>query len=84
MLSVKRDNLHQSCSPSFASEADQAWQIHFRKNRMNINPLQNRRILLIDDNPAIHQDFRKVLIRASLVPNDLDEQESGTVRTYDG
>src|SRR5271165_5853207 len=42
---------------------------------MNINPLQNRRILLIDDNPAIHEDFRKVLIRASLVPNDLDEQE---------
>jgi CheY-like chemotaxis protein len=42
---------------------------------MNINPLQNRRILLIDDNPAIHEDFRKVLIRASVVPNDLSEQE---------
>ena len=42
---------------------------------MNINPLQNRRILLIDDNPAIHEDFRKVLKRASVVPNDLSEQE---------
>ena len=24
----------------------------------------NRRILVIDDNPAIHEDFRKILTRA--------------------
>src|SRR6202034_1129525 len=28
---------------------------------MNINPDRNRRILVIDDNQAIHQDFRKIL-----------------------
>jgi signal transduction histidine kinase len=28
---------------------------------MNIDPDQNRRILVIDDNRAIHQDFRKIL-----------------------
>ena len=29
---------------------------------MNINPLKNHRILVIDDNRAIHDDFRKILI----------------------
>ncbi len=28
---------------------------------MNINPEKNHRILVIDDNPAIHQDFHKIL-----------------------
>ncbi len=28
---------------------------------MNLDPNQNRRILIIDDNQAIHQDFRKIL-----------------------
>ena len=28
---------------------------------MNLDPAQNRRILIIDDNRAIHQDFRKIL-----------------------
>jgi two-component system sensor histidine kinase/response regulator len=30
---------------------------------MNINPEKNHRILVIDDNPAIHQDFKKILGR---------------------
>jgi signal transduction histidine kinase/AmiR/NasT family two-component response regulator len=30
---------------------------------MNIDPDQNRRILVIDDNPAIHEDFKKILSR---------------------
>jgi hypothetical protein len=28
---------------------------------MKINPKQNRRILVIDDNRAIHEDFRKIV-----------------------
>jgi signal transduction histidine kinase len=30
---------------------------------MKINPDQNRRILVVDDNKAIHDDFRKILIK---------------------
>ena len=29
---------------------------------------QNQRILLIDDNPSIHEDFRKILCRAADSP----------------
>lgn len=32
---------------------------------MKFNPLKNRRILLIDDNRDIHEDFRKILWRPS-------------------
>jgi two-component system sensor histidine kinase/response regulator len=42
---------------------------------MNINPLENHRILVIDDNRAIHDDFRKILITSSL-PYDVDEDEA--------
>jgi hypothetical protein len=28
----------------------------------------NRRILIVDDNPAIHEDFRKVLAKRSSSP----------------
>jgi two-component system, sensor histidine kinase and response regulator len=41
---------------------------------MSINPLENNRILVIDDNRAIHDDFRKILIRPSR-PDDLEEDE---------
>jgi signal transduction histidine kinase len=37
---------------------------------MKIDPNQNRRILIIDDNPAIHEDFKKILGRKS-EPHDL-------------
>jgi two-component system, sensor histidine kinase and response regulator len=43
---------------------------------MNINPLKNHRILVIDDNRAIHADFRKILVKASQLPNDLSEDEA--------
>jgi signal transduction histidine kinase len=41
-----------------------------------MNPDDNRRILLIDDNPSIHEDFRKILApRDSLAP-EVDETET--------
>jgi CheY-like chemotaxis protein len=40
---------------------------------MKIDPRKNRRILVIDDNPAIHEDFRKILTPSNL-PR-LDEEE---------
>jgi two-component system sensor histidine kinase/response regulator len=43
---------------------------------MNIDPLNNHRILVIDDNRAIHDDFRKILTNSSSVANDLDEEEA--------
>ena len=43
---------------------------------MNINPLNNHRILIIDDNRAIHDDFRKILIEEAHLPIDLDEDEA--------
>ncbi len=43
---------------------------------MKFDPNQNKRILVIDDNPAIHEDFRKILSRPSQPRNDLAEAES--------
>ncbi|UUZ65629.1 response regulator [Polaromonas sp. P1-6] len=40
-----------------------------------MNPLQNRRILLIDDMPSIHEDFRKILA-AKPVAHELDDMEA--------
>jgi two-component system sensor histidine kinase/response regulator len=42
---------------------------------MIINPLNNHRILVIDDNRAIHDDIRKILRTSSSHPIDLDERE---------
>jgi CheY-like chemotaxis protein len=42
---------------------------------MNINPLKNHRILVIDDSRDIHRDFRKILATTSDLPNNLGEQE---------
>ena len=42
---------------------------------MNINPQKNRRILLIDDNQAIHDDFRKILKKPEAPANGLAEAE---------
>src|SRR5207253_1431114 len=44
-----------------------------RGERMNTSP--NRRILLIDDTPAIHEDFRKILTGANPV-SELDAVEA--------
>ena len=43
---------------------------------MNFNPSRNRRILLIDDNRAIHEDFRKILGKKKPRPGNLDEAEA--------
>jgi two-component system, sensor histidine kinase and response regulator len=43
---------------------------------MIINPLNNHRLLVIDDNPTIHEDIRKILIKSSSRPCDLDEHEA--------
>src|ERR1700722_20827024 len=43
---------------------------------MDVNPLKNHRILVIDDNRASHDDFRKILITASDLPNDVAEDEA--------
>jgi len=39
-------------------------------------PLENNRILIVDDNPSIHDDFRKVLGRSSERQNDLASSEA--------
>ena len=41
-----------------------------------VNPDQNRRILIIDDNKAIHDDFRKILTRPRSSPSNLAEAEA--------
>jgi two-component system, sensor histidine kinase and response regulator len=43
---------------------------------MNLNPDKNRRILVIDDNRAIHEDFRKVLTASKAQNIDLIEVEA--------
>jgi two-component system sensor histidine kinase/response regulator len=43
---------------------------------MNIDPNKNHRILVIDDNKAIHEDFRKILTRPKAPSNDLVEAEA--------
>jgi two-component system sensor histidine kinase/response regulator len=43
---------------------------------MIINPLNNHRLLVIDDNRAIHEDIRKILIKSSSGPYDLDQHEA--------
>jgi diguanylate cyclase (GGDEF)-like protein/PAS domain S-box-containing protein len=40
-----------------------------------MNTLENRRVLLVDDTPAIHEDFRKVL-NGGAAPGALDEDEA--------
>ncbi|MES2944067.1 MAG: response regulator [Pseudomonadota bacterium] len=40
-----------------------------------MNPLQNQRILLIDDMPSIHEDFRKILAPTP-VSQDLEDAEA--------
>ncbi|MGD0086712.1 MAG: response regulator [Verrucomicrobiota bacterium] len=43
---------------------------------MNINPEKNHRILVIDDNKAIHEDFRAILARPKAPPNNMEEVEA--------
>ncbi len=41
-----------------------------------MSDLSNRRILLIDDTPSIHEDFRKILTPTSAQHVELDEMEA--------
>ncbi len=34
----------------------------------------NRRVLVVDDNPSIHEDFRKILVRSKPASQDLDAE----------
>jgi signal transduction histidine kinase len=43
---------------------------------MNVNPNKNHRILVIDDNKAIHEDFRKILTRPKDASNHMAEAEA--------
>jgi len=43
---------------------------------MNIDPRKNRRILVIDDNSAIHEDFRKILNQPKEKGDNFDEDEA--------
>jgi signal transduction histidine kinase/ActR/RegA family two-component response regulator len=43
---------------------------------MGVNPNHNHRILVIDDNKAIHEDFRKILGRKKAVSSNLTDAES--------
>jgi signal transduction histidine kinase len=43
---------------------------------MSIDPNQNRRILVIDDNKAIHEDFKKILCKKNAVPDNLAAAEA--------
>jgi signal transduction histidine kinase len=43
---------------------------------MNFNPTQNQRILVIDDNQSIHEDFRKILTRPKSPAQDLSAVEA--------
>src|SRR5579862_3928601 len=40
---------------------------------MNPNPFNNHRILVIDDNPSIHEDFRKILSPTSKETPSLED-----------
>ena len=40
------------------------------------SPARNRRILIVDDSPAIHDDFKKILVRCNPAGNDLESAEA--------
>jgi two-component system sensor histidine kinase/response regulator len=48
---------------------------------MKINPQENRRLLVIDDNLAIHEDFRKILVAASSLADEMAEDEAALFGT---
>jgi len=45
------------------------------------HPFINRRVLVIDDNPSIHEDFRKILSKAFAADDRLDDLESTILET---
>ncbi len=53
---------------------------HIPHTIMKNDSRSNRRILVIDDNRAIHDDFRKILLKSSTAPNDLADEEAALYR----
>ena len=47
---------------------------------MNFNPLNNHRVLVIDDNQGIHALFREILLRFSALPDEPNGLESPLFR----
>jgi CheY-like chemotaxis protein len=45
------------------------------------NPFANRRVLLVDDNPSIHEDFLKILSKSVVAGDRLDDLESAILDT---
>ena len=43
---------------------------------MSLSVPTNNRVLIVDDNPAIHQDFRKVLAADESLGQDLEQAET--------
>jgi hypothetical protein len=46
------------------------------RGRLNMNHNQNRRLLIIDDNHSIHDDFRKILMPEIVNRGALDATEA--------
>ena len=40
------------------------------------SPVHNRRILIVDDSPAIHDDFKKILVPSNPAGNDFASAEA--------
>jgi CheY-like chemotaxis protein len=47
------------------------------------HPLINRRVLVVDDNPTIHEDFRKILSKSLAGDNRVEELESAIFEAND-
>src|SRR5437763_1862873 len=45
---------------------------------------RNRRILIVDDSPAIHDDFKKILVRSITAGNDFEKAEAGLFGSPEG
>jgi PAS domain S-box-containing protein len=41
------------------------------------SPVRNRRILIVDDSQAIHNDFKKILVRSNPIGNEFESAEAG-------
>ena len=63
------------CQRSRTPHLPPAYLLLCRPLVMDVNPQNNHRILIIDDNRAIHDDFRKILGSASDLPNKLSALE---------
>ena len=49
--------------------------MEFKKPKNNVNGIINNRILIVDDNPEIHKDFKKILKNIEVDDRELDDLE---------